>query len=296
MSKIVLVDAYSQIYRNFYAVSLLTNSRNEPVNALFGMARLLLQLDKTMASDFGAVVFDKGKAAKRLEICPEYKAGRPPMPEQLRPQIEPIRQWIEAFGWPIVEQEGLEADDLIAAIARRHEDADVAIVTQDKDISQLTADPRISIITPEKKDTWNIIDAAHVEEKFGVPPHLLGDYLALVGDSSDNICGVMGVGPKTASKLLNEIGGLDAILANPSLVTNAKLSAKLAESKDLLIRNRKLVALDDELPQEWHGLESIARRSPDWPVLIQMATAQNFSSLLKILQKRMDDSAQPSLF
>ena len=291
---IVLVDAYSQIYRCFYAIKALTGANGQPVNALYGIARLLLFMDKTLPSEFGAVVFDKGKACKRTAICPEYKAQRPPMPESMRPQIEPIRQWIRAFGWEIVEQEGLEADDLIAAITRQHGNNKVTIVTSDKDISQLTADADVALALPDKGDTWKVTDAKAVEEKFGVPPQQLRDYLALVGDTSDNIFGVSGIGPKGAVKIINECGGIDALLANPAI--DSKLAAKLLPEQERIARNRKLVALDNELPQNWHGLETIARRNPDWELLIKMATDIGFKSLLPILSKRLDEARQPTFF
>lgn len=293
---IVLIDSYSQIYRNFYAVRMLNNPKGEPVNALFGMVRLLIQLDKSRQSDYGAFVFDKGKAAKRLEICPEYKAQRPPMPDDMRPQIEPIRQWIRAFGWSIQEQEGLEADDIIAAISRQHGEHHVTIVTGDKDISQLTADASICLAIPTKGDAWEETHADTVCEKFGVPPELLGDYLALVGDTADNITGLHGIGPKTAASLLNSCGSLEKILADTSVVANEKLRTKLEESRELIARNRKLVALDNELPQGWNGLEDIRRREPDWTTLISMAESQGFKSILTYLKKQEAASVQPMLF
>ena len=260
---IVLVDAYSQIFRMFYALPLLNNPKGEPVNAVMGMERLLLSLEKGLPSEFGAFAFDKGKATRRCALCPEYKAQRPPMPEALRPQIVPIMELIEAFSWPILMQEGLEADDLIAAVSRHREEHDVSIITGDKDIAQLTDDPHVRLATCDKGDAWSFGGPEMVLAKFGVPPALLGDYLALVGDTSDNIIGVAGVGPKTASKLLTECGGLDEILADISgKVSNAKLAAKLEESRELIQRNRKLVALDNVLPEAWSGLETIRRKRP----------------------------------
>ena len=289
---IVLIDAYSQIYRCFYAIKELTGANGQPVNALYGIVRLMLFIDKTLPSEYGAVAFDKGKACKRTAICPEYKAHRPPMPDAMRPQIEPIRQWIRAFGWEIVEQDGLEADDLIAAITRQHGTHKVTIVTSDKDISQLTADADVTLALPDKGDSWKVTDAKSVQEKFGVPPQSLRDYLALVGDASDNIFGVTGIGPKGAIKIISECGGIDALLANPAI--DSRLAAKLLAEQERIARNRQLVALDNELPQNWSGVETIARRTPDWELLIKMATDTGFKSLLPILNKRLEDSRQTS--
>ena len=294
MSNIVLVDAYSQIYRCFFAIRSLTGTDGQPVNALYGIARLLLTLDKSLPSEYGAVVFDKGKAVKRTDICPEYKAQRPPMPEDMRPQIPPIREWIEAFGWRIVEQEGLEADDIIAAITRRREQNNVTIITSDKDISQLTADACVTLALPDKGDAWKVTDAKAVQEKYGVSPEHLLDYLALVGDTSDNITGLTGIGPKTAVKIINECGGVDHLLEHPE--TEPKLAAKLAAERELLARNRRLVALDDEAPAGWQGLTTITRTTPDWTRLIDMATRTGFKSLLPILTKRQGDAMQPTFF
>ena len=182
--RLVLIDAYAQIYRCFFAVRAeLTNPQGVPTNALYGIARLLLQLHRTLPSRYGAIAFDKGKCTRRITLCPEYKAQRPPMPDTMRPQIEPIRQWMKAFGWPLLEQEGVEADDLIAAITRRHGECEVAIVTHDKDIMQLTADPKVFIAQPDK-DKWSLLGSCEVTQRFGVPPEQLRDYLALLGDSS----------------------------------------------------------------------------------------------------------------
>lgn len=297
MSRIVLIDAHSQIYRCFYALRILTNPQNEPVNALFGMARIFLQLDKSLPGEFGALVFDKGKAVKRVAICPEYKAQRPPMPPLLRPQLASIREWAEAFGWPILEQEGFEADDLIAAVSRQHDNnTSVTIVTHDKDIAQLTADPAVTLSVPQKGNLWSTVGAKEVEAKFGVPPHLLGDYLALVGDTSDNITGIKGIGPKTAASLLLVSGGLDNLFVNPSLANNRKLADKITAERELIERNRKLVALDNVLPDCWNGLESIRRRMPDWKRLASLASEQNFKSLLPVIDRQARDSAQETFF
>ncbi len=293
MSAIVLIDAYAQIYRSFYAIRSLTNSRGEPVNALYGLARLLLQLDRSQASSHGAVLFDKGKSGRRIALCPEYKAQRPPMPDELRSQIGPIREWMSAFGWPLLEQEGVEADDLIAAITARRGQLPVRILTFDKDIAQLTADPDVQLLSSGAGDAWLFQGRQEIVDKFGVPPELLGDYLALVGDTSDNIRGVDGIGPKTAAKLLQESGGLDALLAEPAKVSNQRLRDKVLQSRELLERNRELVRLDQTLPDNWQGLDTIRRGTPDWPKLLQLAEEQGFRSLVKTIQPKVANGNGP---
>ena len=175
---IVLVDAYSQIFRMFYALPLLNNPKGEPVNAVMGMERLLLSLEKGLPSEFGAFAFDKGKATRRCALCPEYKAQRPPMPEALRPQIVPIMELIEAFGWPILMQEGLEADDLIAAVSRNREEHDVNIIVTEQGIADLRGKG------PIQRAETIIENCAHPDYK-----QLLWDYLkiAKMGQTRHNL-------------------------------------------------------------------------------------------------------------
>lgn len=296
MSNIILIDAYSQIYRTFYGMPMLTNPQGEPVNAVYGMARLFMSLDKNMKSTHGAIVYDKGKAKRRLEICPEYKAQRPPMPDALRSQIEQIRKWAEAFGWTALSEEGLEADDIIAAVTRRAEGMQVSIITADKDISQLTAIEGVNILTPEKGDKWKNCGRDFVMEKFGVQPELLGDYLALVGDTADNIAGIPGIGPKTASKMLNASGGIEAILANPTAYAAERIANAIVENQEQLKRNQELVALADILPESWNGIDGISRKEPDWSRLLELAESNGFKSMIPIFKKNKDESQQMFLF
>lgn len=213
MKQIILIDAYAQIYRSFFALRGLSNQQGEPVNALYGMARFLLGLDEHLGSDYGAAVFDKGKCKRRIRILPQYKAQRPPMPDALRAQVEPIRVWMQAFGWPLLEQEGLEADDIIGCIASQSEELPLGILSYDKDLAQLV-NARVSLLQPGKNNSWLRQGVQEVQEKFGVRPEQIVDYLALLGDASDNIPGVPGVGPKTAAKLLGQFGSIEKLLAN----------------------------------------------------------------------------------
>ena len=295
MKKIVLIDAYAQIYRAFYAVRGLSNARGEAVNALYGIGRLLLNLERSLPSNYGAVVFDKGKPARRLELCPEYKAQRPPMPGELRSQLPAIREWLAAFGWPILEQEGAEADDIIAAIAGAREGLPVAILTHDKDIAQLVS-TEVQLLQAVKGDVWESVGPVEVEAKFGVPVERLGDYLSLLGDSSDNIRGVEGVGPKTAAKLLQDYGSIDGILAHLDEISSERLRENLRAAGDLLMRNRELVRLDAALPEAWTGLDSIRRRAPDWARIKSLAETDGFKSTLASINEKQQRGQQLSLF
>ena len=260
--RLVLIDGYAHIYRSFYAIRELTNAQGEPTNALFALARFLLRFEQEIPHRYGAVVMDKGPPRERLEILPEYKATRAPMPEALRSQLAPIRDWIHAAGWPIVEEEGREADDLIAALVEARAGCEVMIVSHDKDLSQLVQ-PGVVLLTPGKRGSFVRFDESAVQEKFGVPPQAIPDYLALTGDAVDNIPGVAGVGPKTAAALLQEHGNAERLFANLDALPQANLRRKLQDAQDLVRRNLKLVRLDSTPPCGWTGLDGIRRREPD---------------------------------
>ena len=177
--KLLLVDAFSQVFRGYFAVRALSTASGTPTNAVFAMTKLLLKLQQDYGDCDGAFVFDKGKCSARLELAPAYKANRPPMPEDLRAQMEPIRNMIRAFGWPIVESEGFEADDLIGAAAVSETEREVLILSSDKDLSQLIND-RVKMLVPDRDGKGLLIrDIAATKEKFGVPPEGIVDYLSL---------------------------------------------------------------------------------------------------------------------
>ena len=286
MAKIFLIDAYSQIYRVFYAIRQLTNARGEPANALYGMARLFLQLDELQPSDYGAIVYDLGKCVRRTGLLPEYKAQRPPMPEELRSQTAAIREWAGAFGWNIIDRQGFEADDLIAGITAQRGTNAVTILTGDKDLFQLLAAPEVRILLHGKDKTpWLEADAATAREKFGVAPSQIRDYLALLGDTADNIPGVPGCGPKTAVKLLADYGSIDNLLAHLDELKSAKLRETLAAEAENLRRNQSLVQLDEALPENWSCLEGLRRRTPDWEKLLRLCDEQGFKSIAEAIRK-----------
>lgn len=186
---LLLIDSYSQIYRGYYAIRALTTAQGIPSNAVFAMTKLLMKLKEEYEGYEGAFVFDKGRPAQRMALAPAYKANRPPMPDDLRSQLEIIRDMIHAFGWNIIEWDGAEADDLIAAAAANFTDRKVLIVSSDKDISQVI-DERVEMLVPDHDGKG--FTRRGIEEtiaKFGVKPSAIVDYLALIGDSSDNIPG-----------------------------------------------------------------------------------------------------------
>lgn len=298
MNELLLMDSYAWIYRSFYAVRSLTNSKGAPSNAVFAMLRFLLKLEDEFPACDGGFIFDCGLPAHRLELAPDYKANRAPMPDELRSQLPAIRNLIGAFGWMSAEAEGYEADDLIACIAHAVTDRPVRIVSGDKDLSQLI-DDRVSMLVPSP-DGKQLLPRGvrETEEKFGIPPSLIIDYLALVGDASDNIPGVSGVGPKTAVSLLRQFGSIDAMLAAPEQIARESLREKIAASGELLKKNRRLVRLKDDPPPDFKPeAAAFARRKTDWDSILGIAREMEFRSMYRDLEARKkaaSAAAEPS--
>jgi DNA polymerase I len=218
MKTLLLVDGSSYLYRAFHAMPDLRNSANEPVGAIQGVLNMLRRLHKDYPSDYSACVFDAKGKTFRDDLYPEYKANRVSMPDDLRVQIEPLYETIRAMGWPLIIEDGVEADDVIGALAKQAEKQGIKTIisTGDKDITQLV-NAHITVVNTMRdafRKTDDVLDIAGVENKFGIPPELIIDYLILVGDTSDNVPGVEKVGPKTAVKWLKEYGSLDNIVAN----------------------------------------------------------------------------------
>lgn len=285
---LLLVDAYSQIYRGFYAVRSLSNSKGLPSNAVFAMAKLLLKLDKEYPSFDGAFVFDKGKIEKRLAIAPDYKANRPPMPEELKIQIPHIRDLIRAFGWNIIEHEGYEADDLMGGMAKSFADRKVLILSSDKDISQvIDKDDRVNMLVPSHDGKGlNIRSWEETSRKFGVTPDRIVDYLSLIGDSSDNIPGVPGVGPKTAAALINESGSIEEMLNDPQRIRKDSLREKILAHKDVLQKNILLITLILELPEDSGiSVSSVTKTEMQMEKIFSIVQEFELKSIIKDLEK-----------
>lgn len=245
-----LVDGSSYIFRAYHRLPPLTNIRGEPVGAVYGYTTMLWKLvDQLNAADgptHMAVILDASSQTFRNEIYDQYKANRPAPPEDLVPQFPMIRDATRAFSLPCIEELGFEADDLIASYAKHAlaEQWKVTIVSSDKDLMQLI-EPGIDMLDTMKDAR---LGQAHVEEKFGVGPEKLGDVLALMGDTSDNIPGVTGIGPKTASKLINEYGTVEAVLDAAPDMKKSKMRENLIEQADNARMSRLLVTLKDDVP------------------------------------------------
>jgi DNA polymerase-1 len=253
MAKWMLVDGYNLAYRCFFAIPELTRADGFPTNALHGWVKSLWKLADQEKPEGTVVFFDLGGAREREALHPEYKANREEMPEALSKQIPVIKRLTRDMGLGGVEEHGVESDDLLAshAVALARGGAEVLIVSSDKDFAQIVGD-RIRIMLPpptaNPKLGWRLLDAAGVREKFGVPPEQIADYLALVGDTSDNIPGLNGVGPKTASKWLAEFGSLEGVLAASGRIAPERFRKALAASADRLRMNLKLTTLNLALP------------------------------------------------
>lgn len=283
-STLFLVDSFAQIFRCHYALRALTDSQGRPTNAVFGMARFLIQLEQKHPRCDGAFVFDRGRPPHRMKLAPAYKANRPPTPEDLLAQLPAIRAFIAAFGWTIVEHDDTEADDLIASIAAQFTDRQVRIVSADKDLAQ-TIDGRVEMLVPDPAGKgFARRGVEEVRAKFGVGPENIRDYLALIGDASDNIPGVPGVGPKTAAALLVRFGSAENAIARANEIERESLRAKIAASAELIRTNIELVALVTAPPdgQLWKAAD-FRRAAPDFDRIGALIDETELRSLKKDL-------------
>lgn len=259
----ILVDGYNYLFRAYHALPPLTNSQGQPTGAVVGMVNMLRRLLDEYAPEHLAVVFDAPGPSFRDALYPAYKAQRPSMPDMLRVQIEPLRQIVVALGLPLLQVPGVEADDVIGALALRAAalGMDTLIASGDKDLAQLVSD-RVHLI-----DTMNNrrLDPQGVRDKFGVSPEQIVDYLTLVGDTADNIPGVPKCGPKTAAKWLEEFGSLDGLMARADEIPG-KLGESLRACREQLPRSRELVTLRTDLDLEL-GPEDLHRAPPDRAIL-----------------------------
>ncbi|HEY6923656.1 MAG TPA: DNA polymerase I [Steroidobacteraceae bacterium] len=277
---LVLVDGSSYLYRAFHAIPALSNSRGEPTNALLGVLNMLLKFVKDYKPRRIAIVFDAPGKTFRDELFAEYKAHRTPMPDDLRPQIEPLLAILRAQGLPILRENGVEADDVIGTLACRaaREGHTVLISTGDKDMAQLVNDS----ITLINTMTDSTLDRAGVKAKFDVYPEQIIDYLALVGDSSDNIPGIEKVGPKTAAKWLGQYGTLDNVIAHAREITG-KVGENLRAGMAALELSRKLATIHTDLEMPLTS-EQLTPGTPDTEQLRQLYTRYELRALLRQLE------------
>ncbi|MBI4432642.1 MAG: DNA polymerase I [Candidatus Omnitrophica bacterium] len=290
--KVILIDGNSFCYRAFYAIRELRTSAGRPTNAVYGFIMMLERLVKDIQPDGAGVMFDLKGPTFRHKRFEEYKIQRQPMPEDLVEQIPIIKEAVRAFNIPIFEMQGYEADDVIATLAKKLEAAghEVFIVTGDKDMLQMVT-KKVKVLNPQKDNF--IYDATQVHKRFGVGPESVVDLMALMGDASDNIPGVLGIGDKTASKLISEFGSLDNIYKNLNKVKSDKLRASLTQQKDQAYLSRELAQAHTEVPVE-ADLDTLKLRQPDMEKLVELYKRLEFRTLLKNLPagetKNSDDA------
>ena len=284
---LVLVDGSSYLYRAFHALPALTNSKGRPTGAAYGMTNMLKRLEAEVAPELAAVIFDAKGKTFRDDLYPEYKANRPPMPGELRAQIEPIHALVRALGFPVLEVPGVEADDVIGTLAERGKEAglDVLVSTGDKDMAQLV-DDRVTMVNTMD---GAVLDAAGVKGKFGVPPESIVDYLALVGDTVDNVPGVPKVGPKTAAKWLAQYGTLENLVAHADEV-KSKVGENLRASVDRIPLSKELVTILRDVPLDAGPLD-LALREPDVETLKALYGELEFKTWLGEL---LDADGEPA--
>jgi len=292
--KLLLIDGHYYVYRSFFAIPNLSNSKGEPTNAIFGFTKTLRLMVKHLQPELGAVFWDEGMPERRVKLQPAYKETRKEMPKPMVPQLDFIQELTPLLGFRNISLPNTEADDLMgcyAIAACKRAEMEVVLATNDKDLYQLVG-PCVMVYTTAKaelaspKDAFALLGEDQVCAKWEVPPNLIGDVLALAGDSVDNIPGV-GLGRKTAAALIREFGGLESLLANIGKVKSARTREKLINSRDQILENRKMVDLDChlELPVPIDEL----RIEPDYPNLVRALEQCEFKSLL---QEIRDEAAR----
>jgi 5'-3' exonuclease len=292
--KLLLIDGHYYVYRSFFAIPNLSNSKGQPTNAIFGFTKTLRLMVKHLQPELGAVFWDEGMPERRVKLQPAYKETRKEMPKPMVPQLDFIQKLTPLLGFRNISLPNTEADDLMgcyAIAACKRPEMEVVLATNDKDLYQLVG-PCVKVYTTTKadlaspKDAFALLSEDQVTAKWEVPPNVIGDVLALTGDSVDNIPGI-GMGRKTAAALIREFGGLESLLANINKVKSARTREKLINSRDQILENRQMVNLDCdiELPVPIDQL----RIEPDYPNLIRVLEQCEFKSLL---QEVRDEAAR----
>lgn len=315
--KFLFVDGHYYLYRSFYAIRDLRNSRGEPTNAIYAFTKALRKMLADVRPTHGAVLWDAGIPARRMELQPAYKQQRPSMPDDLRAQEESVMRLCPLLGLPSIELPETEADDLIASLTRAaldaHPAAEVVIASADKDLLQLVQE-QVRVYSTAKADLARLDSASPpqgagsvsagfvllgvdaVRAKWGVPPERIADVLSLTGDSADNIPGVPGVGEKTAAALIQQFGSLEALLAAPQEIAKVGLREKILSSREIIRQNAEMVRLDRDLscPLAWEEMAWC----PQPTALVEFLRDCEFRSLLaeveaEVAQVKSDSCCLP---
>jgi DNA polymerase I len=284
--RLFLIDGYALIYRAFFALISrpLVSSKGENTSAAWGVARFLIKIFEKHSPDYLGMVFDAGDS-ERVEIYPEYKATREKMPDELALSIPRIRELVEAFNIPVLELQGYEADDVIGTLAKKAEESglETVIVSGDKDFYQLIR-PHVCLLNPGRggptavEEEW--VDTRNAHERLGVQPDRVVDYLGLIGDSSDNVPGVKGIGPKTAIQLIEEYGPIENLLAHTAEIKSKRAREALEAFADAALLSKRLVTIREDLPVELE-LEALRCREPDRLRLKDIFLDLEFHSLVR---------------
>jgi DNA polymerase-1 len=293
VERLLIIDGHSYAYRAFHAIRELHSPSGKPTNAIYGFIKMLAKLRANVAPTHWIVVWDGGLSAERMAALPEYKAQRPEMPKDLESQLDEIVEYLNGAQIASFCRDGIEADDVIACIARRAEEVNwmTVIASSDKDFMQLVS-PRIGLLNPHDK-TEAIWTDEQVRAKTGVEPAQIVDWLSLMGDNVDNIPGVPGVGPKTATDLLKQFGSVEKLFGRLSEVKSERLRRALFGAKEAVLRNRELVRLH-EVACDFSPEEMIAK-SPNVERLRELYKRWGFKTLLAALEESALRECQATL-
>jgi DNA polymerase I len=289
MDKIFLIDGNSILYRSYYAIRNLSNSKGFATNAIYGFIQTVRKLIEKETPRYIGIAFDSKGPTFRHEIFPDYKAYRKPMPEDLSPQLPVLKKLLKAFNIKVLAKKGFEGDDILGTLAKKasKENIQSIIVTNDKDLYQVVDD--FVVIYNVSKESY--MDKNTIKEKFGVSPSQFKDLLALWGDSSDNIPGVKGVGSKTAKKLLQSFGSVDNLINHVDQIKNLKIKEKIRKGEPDIDISRKLVSINTDLPIEFN-LDDFILKDPDYNQLIPLLQELEFSKMISEYTGKINSPAK----
>jgi len=295
-NRLLIVDGHAYAYRAFFAIRRLHSPTGEPTNAIYGFIKMLERMTLVVQPTHRVVIWDGGLAAERMELLPSYKAQRPSTPPDLEAQFDQIVAYLQAAGVASFCQDGVEADDWIATVARQAEPIGLAVViaSSDKDFMQLVSD-RVFMLNPNDK-TESLLGVAKIQEKTGVTPAQVVDWLSLIGDNVDNIPGVPGVGPKTATDLLRQFGTIEAMYQRLGEVSSERVRNALTSAAENVRRNQRLIRLNADLPYPFSA-DEVELRGGDPARLRELYSRWGFKTMLKTLEAALPaSSSQPDLF
>jgi DNA polymerase-1 len=294
MIRVLIVDGHAYAYRAFHAIRGLRSPSGAPTNAVYGFVKMLAKMRAAIGPTHLIVVWDGGLSAERTAALPEYKAQRPEMPDDLKPQLDEIVSYLKAAGIASFCRDGVEADDYIACLARRAADTGMAVViaSSDKDFMQLVS-ARVGLLNPNDKSEAVWTDE-QVRARSGVKPSQIVDWLSLMGDSVDNIPGVPGIGPKTAADLLNQFGSVAELFRRLDEVKSEKIRGALRGCADAVRRNNGLVRLRDDLPCDFSPAE-LAGKPADAGRLRELFARWGFKGMLAALDAESPRERQAAL-